>query len=98
MIGDRMISDIIHAELVVADLTDLNPNAFYELGIRHSTVKPTIHVAKFGTQLPFDTVAHRTIFIDLAEWQSTERGRAQLAAMARAIKISVSRLATQSLR
>jgi hypothetical protein len=29
MIGDRAISDIIHAELVVADLTDLNPNAFY---------------------------------------------------------------------
>jgi hypothetical protein len=86
MIGDRMISDIIHAELVVADLTDLNPNAFYELGIRHSTEKPTIHVAKFGIQLPFDNVAHHTIFIDLAEWQSIERGRAQLAASARAIK------------
>src|SRR6516165_1133731 len=36
MIGDRMISDILDAELVVADLTNLNPNAFYELGIRHS--------------------------------------------------------------
>ena len=40
MIGNRMISDIIQADLVVADLTDLNPNAFYELGIRHSTEKP----------------------------------------------------------
>ena len=30
MIGDRMISDVINAELVVADLTDLNPSAFYE--------------------------------------------------------------------
>jgi len=58
MIGNRMISDIIHAELVVADLTDLNPNAFYELGIRHSREKPTIHVAKSGTQLPFDNAAH----------------------------------------
>jgi hypothetical protein len=43
MIGDRIISDIINAELVVADLTGLNPNVFYELGIRHSTQKPTIH-------------------------------------------------------
>src|SRR5438105_4668276 len=60
MIGDRVISDIINAELVVADLTDLNPNAFYELGIRHSTEKPAIHVAKAGTGLPFDNVAHRT--------------------------------------
>jgi hypothetical protein len=86
MIGDRVISDIIHAELVVADLTDLNPNAFYELGIRHSTLKPTIHVAKSNTQLPFDNVAHRTIFIDLADWQSIQRGRTQLAGSARAIQ------------
>jgi hypothetical protein len=65
MIGDRVISDIINAELVVADLTELNPNAFYELGIRHSTEKPTIHVARAETTLPFDTVSHSTIFVDL---------------------------------
>jgi hypothetical protein len=86
MIGDRVISDIIHADLVVADLTDLNPNAFYELGIRHSIEKPTIHVAKSGTRLPFDNVSHRTIFVDLTDWHSTERSRSQLAASARAIK------------
>jgi hypothetical protein len=86
MIGDRMVTDIIHADLVVADLTDLNPNAFYELGIRHSTEKPTIHVAKTGTKLPFDNVTHRTIFVDLTDWRSTETARAQLAASARAIK------------
>jgi hypothetical protein len=88
MIGDRMISDILDAELVVADLTDLNPNAFYELGIRHSSLKPAIHVARAGTSLPFDTVAQRTIFIDLSEWQSIERGRSLLAASARTIKES----------
>jgi hypothetical protein len=86
MISDRVITDITHAELVVADLTDLNPNAFYELGIRHSTEKPTIHVARSGTQLPFDNVAHRTIFVDLTDWQSIVRGRELLAASARAIK------------
>jgi hypothetical protein len=86
MIGDRVISDIIHAELVIADLTDLNPNAFYELGIRHSTEKPAIHIAKAGTPLPFDTIAHRTIFVDLTDWHSTEAGRASLARFARAIR------------
>jgi hypothetical protein len=86
MIGDRVISDITHAELVVADLTDLNPNAFYELGIRHSIEKPTVHVARSDTQLPFDNVSHRTILIDLTDWQSIVRGREQLAASARAIK------------
>jgi hypothetical protein len=88
MIGDRMISNILDAELVVADLTDLNPNAFYELGIRHSSLKPAIHVARAGTSLPFDTVAQRTIFIDLSEWQSIERGRSLLAASARTINES----------
>lgn len=99
MIGDRMISDIVHADLVVADLTDLNPNAFYELGIRHSTLKPTIHVAKIDTQLPFDNFSHRTIFIDLTEWQSIERGRTALASAARAVKdhnFQVSNPITQS--
>jgi ribosomal protein L7/L12 len=86
MIGDRVVTDIINAELVIADLTDLNPNAFYELGIRHSTEKPTIHIARAGTLLPFDNVAHRTIFVDLADWHSIERARAQLANSARAIK------------
>ena len=86
MIGDRVISDLINAELVVADLTDLNPNAFYELGIRHSTEKPTIHVARAQTILPFDTVTHRTIFVDLTDWHSIEQARERLASSARAIK------------
>jgi hypothetical protein len=86
MIGDRMISDIINAELVVADLTDPNPNAFYELGIRHSTEKPTIHIAKMGTVLPFDNVAHLTIFVDLTDWTSMEEARELLANSANAIE------------
>jgi hypothetical protein len=85
MIGDRVISDILHAEIVVADLTDLNPNALYELGIRHSALKPTIHIAKRGTNLPFDNLGHSTIFIDATDWQSIEQGRTRLAASARAI-------------
>jgi hypothetical protein len=86
MITNRMILDIIHADLVVADLTDLNANAFYELGIRHSTERPVIHLARYGTPLPFDTATHRTIFVDLTEWQSIVRCRSQLARSARAIQ------------
>lgn len=86
MIGDRVVTDIIGADIVVADLTELNPNAFYELGIRHSTEKPTIHVARAGTVLPFDNVAHRTIFVDLGDWHSIEQARSKLAESIRAIK------------
>ncbi|MBR1149220.1 ribosomal protein L7/L12 [Bradyrhizobium sp. JYMT SZCCT0428] len=84
MIGDRVITDVINSSLVVADLTDLNPNAFYELGIRHSTELPTIHIAKAGTSLPFDNVAHRTIFVDLGDWHSIEQARERLASSVRA--------------
>jgi hypothetical protein len=86
MIGDRVVSDIIHAELVVADLTSLNPNTFYELGIRHATEQPAIHIAKSGTQLPFDNISHRTIFVDLTDWHSIEAARRRLADSARAIR------------
>lgn len=86
MIGDRVITDIINAELVVADLTNLNPNAFYELGIRHASEKPAIHIARAGTALPFDNIAHRTIFVDLTDWHSTEKARHVLAEMAKYIE------------
>jgi ribosomal protein L7/L12 len=88
MIGDRVVSDIIHADLVVADLTDLNPNVFYEIGIRHSTEKPTVHMARMGTALPFDNVTHRTIFFDLTDWQNIEQARSRLAEAVRTTKRS----------
>lgn len=86
MIGDRVIADIIHADLVVADLTGLNPNAFYELGIRHAAEKPVIHIAKAGTSLPFDNIAHRAVFVDVSDWRSLEAARERLAASTRAIQ------------
>lgn len=85
MISDRMISDILHAHLVVADLTGLNPNAFYELGIRHAAEKPVIHIAKAGIVLPFDNLSHRTIFVDVTDYDSFEQAKARLAASARRI-------------
>src|SRR5205809_903990 len=85
MIGDRMVNDLLKADLVVADLTGLNANAFYELGIRHSAQKPTIHIAKDDTKLPFDNVSHRTIFVDLTDFHSSEQARSALAEAARAI-------------
>lgn len=86
MIGDRVVADILHSDLVLADLTDLNPNALYELGIRHATLKPTVHVAKAGTILPFDNISHRTIFVDLSDWHSIEAGRKRLSESVRAIR------------
>jgi hypothetical protein len=86
MIADRAVEDIRHADLVIADLTDLNPNAFYELGVRHSTPRPTIHIARQGTVLPFDNTGHRTIFFDLTDWHSIQSASERLTHSVRAIQ------------
>src|SRR5262245_33297359 len=46
IIHNQIISAVIDAELVIADLTGRNANAFYELGIRHFAQKPIIHFYK----------------------------------------------------
>lgn len=57
-----VIEHIYNADLVVADLTDLNPNVFYELGVRHALRNGTILVALDGTKLPFDVGDLRLVF------------------------------------
>lgn len=80
-ISDAMINDIYDAELVVADLTGFNPNAFYELGIRHAFQKPAIHViAERGTKPPFDNQDQRTIEVDFEDFHHVEEARRSLKA------------------
>lgn len=50
----EIVFDIDRAELVVADLTGLNPNVMYELGIRHAFTKKTILLTQDLAELPFD--------------------------------------------
>jgi hypothetical protein len=84
MISDAVIIDLRDADLVIADLSELNANAFYELGIRHARMKPTIHVAVEGLRLPFDNAGYRALRFDLSDWASQERARAELQAMIKA--------------
>ncbi|WP_153006175.1 hypothetical protein [Sphingomonas sanguinis] len=69
-ISKAVINDIVNADLVIADLTGFNPNAFYELGIRHALQKPTIHIIAESVKLPFDNADQRTIFVDILDFQS----------------------------
>lgn len=63
-INDRVIKSIYDADLVIANLTALNPNVMFELAIRYSFGKPAIVIAEQGTQLPFDIIDENTIFYD----------------------------------
>lgn len=64
MIMPDIIEQMFEAELVIADLTNYNPNVFYELGIRHCAEKPAIHLIKIGQSPPFDLGGNKAIFID----------------------------------
>lgn len=61
-INKKVIQNIYKADVVIADLTDLNPNVFYELGVRHSLRNGTILIALEGTKIPFDVQDLNVIF------------------------------------
>lgn len=64
-INDTIIDYLDNADLVIADVTDNNPNVFYELGYRTATKKPIVQIALNGSKLPFDISIIRTYFYDL---------------------------------
>ena len=63
-INDQIFDRIVSSELVIVNLTGLNPNVMYELAVRHSFGKPCVMICEYGTKLPFDLSNDRTIFFE----------------------------------
>ena len=78
LITTQIINCIIESELVIADLTDQNPNVFYELALRHATNKPYIQVITKGQRIPFDLRGIRTIAIDVQDLDDVARAKLEI--------------------
>ncbi|MDB5262227.1 MAG: hypothetical protein JWQ14_1508 [Adhaeribacter sp.] len=65
------------SDVVIADLTGLNPNVMYELGVRQALGRPCILMAQVGQSLPFDLLDFRTIFYQL-DLDAVEEAKVEL--------------------
>ena len=55
LITENILSEITKADLIIADITDGNPNVMYELGFAHALKKPVLHIVEKGAgSIPFD--------------------------------------------
>jgi hypothetical protein len=75
----QIIQHLLGDDLVVADLTGLNPNVFYELAVRHIVRKPLVQLIEDGQDLPFDIAPSRVITLNHRDLDSAANAREQLA-------------------
>lgn len=54
LIQSTIINDLMDADLVIADLTEHNPNVMFELGMRMAEDKPVVLIKALGTGPLFD--------------------------------------------
>ena len=66
-ITKQVIQHIVDAPLVIADLTESNPNVFYEIAVRHAIGKPIVQIIKEGEEIAFHLKKERTIYVNLLD-------------------------------
>jgi predicted nucleotide-binding protein len=71
----RSVKHLLETDLVIADLSNLNPNVMYELGIRHAVGKPVVIFADPTQRLPFDISTLRVILVDALDLDSVTKAR-----------------------
>ena len=72
-INRKIIEHIFSSHAIIADLTDWNPNVFYEMGVAHALDNKTIMIIQKKDRLPFDVSTYRCII-----YEQTEAGLSKL--------------------
>jgi len=78
IITNRIIEHVLHDSLMIADLTELNANVFYELALRHAIGKPYLQLMEKGQKPPFDTAQTRVIFVDHKDLDNVKEAKNEL--------------------
>lgn len=74
-----MFEQIFTADVSVVDITSLNANVFYELGVRHAlTSSVTVLVRQKGTHAPFNIQGLRLIDYDPLDLASVDNAKRQI--------------------
>lgn len=78
IITSQVIQRVVNDPLVIADLTETNPNVFYELAIRHAIRKPMVQIIQKGERIPFDVAGTRTIYFDHHDLDSVDKAKKEI--------------------
>lgn len=78
LISTQVVKRVIDDDLVIADLTEMNPNVFYELAIRHCARKPLIQIIEKGERIPFDVAGLKTIIVDHTSLPSAGKAKDEI--------------------
>ncbi len=88
LITNQIIEHLLEDDLVIADLTGLNPNVFYEIAVRHAARKPIVHIITKGIDIPFDVANMRAVQYALDDPDRLEEAQSDLKQKVAAIEKS----------
>ena len=86
LITNQVIQHIVSDPLVVADLTEHNPNVFYELAVRHTLRLPLVQIIGVKDSIPFDVASARTIQVDHNDLDSVNTAIGEIVRQIRALE------------
>lgn len=90
-INNVVIRRTITDDLVIADLSGLNPNVFYEVGLRHAAQKHCIHIMERNAaeRPPFDVQMHNTYRYSLETPTDVQEFKEYLESLVKAVEEGV---------
>ncbi len=94
IITSQVIQRVVDDPLVIADLTERNPNVFYELAIRHAIRKPLVQIIKKGERIPFDVSGTRTIHVNHQDLDSVDVAKSEITSQIKSLEKDSSEMET----